>query len=37
MSMAGAVAVLLVVGVLAAFLPARRASLTDPAAVLRES
>jgi predicted permease len=37
MAMAGAVAVLLVVGVLAAFVPARRASLTDPAAVLRES
>jgi predicted permease len=37
MSMAGAVAILLIVGLLAAFLPARRASLTDPAAVLRES
>ena len=36
MSMAGAVAVLLIVGMLAAFLPARRASLTDPATVLRE-
>jgi putative ABC transport system permease protein len=35
-SMAGAVAVLLGVGLLAAFLPARRASLTDPATVLRE-
>jgi len=35
LSMAGAVSVLLVVGVLAAFVPARRASLTDPAAVLR--
>jgi putative ABC transport system permease protein len=31
-----AVAVLLAVGVLAAFVPARRASLTDPAMVLRE-
>ena len=31
-----AVAVLLAVGVLAAFVPARRASLTDPAVVLRE-
>jgi predicted permease len=36
-SMAGAVGVLLIVGVLAAFVPARRASLTDPAAVLRQS
>jgi putative ABC transport system permease protein len=35
MSMAGAVGVLLVVGMLAALVPARRASLTDPAAVLR--
>jgi putative ABC transport system permease protein len=35
-SLAGAVAVLLLVGMLAAFLPARRASLTDPAVVLRE-
>mgnify|MGYP006138699769 CR=1 FL=1 len=31
------VAVLLVVGMLAAFVPARRASLTDPAVVLRDS
>ena len=37
LSMAGAVGVLLIVGVLAAFVPARRASLTDPAAVLRHS
>ena len=37
LSMAGAVGVLLVVGMLAAFVPARRASLTDPAAVLRRS
>jgi putative ABC transport system permease protein len=35
-SMAGAVGLLLIVGVLAAFVPARRASLTDPAAVLRQ-
>jgi ABC-type antimicrobial peptide transport system permease subunit len=35
-TMGSAVAVLLVVGVLAAFVPARRASLTDPAAVLRQ-
>jgi putative ABC transport system permease protein len=35
-SLAGAVGVLLLVGILAAFLPARRASLTDPAIVLRE-
>ena len=35
LSMAGAVGVLLVVGMLAALVPARRASLTDPAAVLR--
>jgi ABC-type antimicrobial peptide transport system permease subunit len=35
-SIAGAVTVLLVVGVLAAFVPARRASLTDPAVVLRQ-
>jgi putative ABC transport system permease protein len=37
MSMAGAVTVLLLVGILAAFLPARRASLTDAAMALRES
>ena len=37
LSMAGAVVVLLAVGMLAAFVPARRASLTDPAVVLRES
>jgi putative ABC transport system permease protein len=36
LALASAVAVLLVVGVLAAFVPARRASLTDPAVVLRE-
>jgi predicted permease len=36
LAMAGAVAVLLVVGMLAAFMPARRASLTDPAIVLRQ-
>ena len=36
LSMAGAVGVLLVVGMLAALVPARRASLTDPAAVLRQ-
>jgi predicted permease len=35
MAMAGAVGVLLLVGMLAAFVPARRASLTDPAVVLR--
>jgi ABC-type lipoprotein release transport system permease subunit len=34
--MASAVAVLLAVGLLAAFIPARRASVTDPAVVLRE-
>jgi ABC-type lipoprotein release transport system permease subunit len=34
--MAGAIAVLLTVGMLAAFVPARRASLTDPAVVLRQ-
>jgi putative ABC transport system permease protein len=37
LAMAGAVAVLLLVGMLAAFVPARRASLTDPAVVLRQS
>jgi predicted permease len=35
-AMAGAVAVLLAVGMLAAYVPARRASLTDPAVVLRQ-
>jgi predicted lysophospholipase L1 biosynthesis ABC-type transport system permease subunit len=35
-AMAGAVGVLLAVGVLAAFIPARWASLTDPAVVLRQ-
>ena len=37
LSMAGAVAVLLAVGVIAAFVPARRASRTNPAIVLRQS
>jgi putative ABC transport system permease protein len=36
LAMAGAIGVLLAVGVLAAFVPARRASLTDPAVVLRQ-
>ena len=36
LAMAGAVAVLFAIGVLAAFIPARRASLTDPAVVLRQ-
>lgn len=36
LAMAGAVAVLLAVGVLAAFVPARRASRMDPAIVLRQ-
>ena len=36
MSLASAIAVLLLVGVLAAFVPARRASLTDPALILRQ-
>jgi predicted permease len=36
LALAGAVAVLLLVGMLAAFVPARRASLTDPALVLRQ-
>lgn len=35
-ALVGAVGVLLVVGVLAALVPARRASLTDPAVVLRQ-
>lgn len=35
-SLASAIVVLLLVGILAAFLPARRASLTDPATVLRQ-
>ena len=37
LAMAGAVAVLLAVGAIAAFIPARRASRTDPAVILRES
>ncbi len=37
LSMAGAAAVLLLVGVIAAFVPARRASRTNPAIVLRQS
>jgi putative ABC transport system permease protein len=36
LALAGAVALLLCVGMLAAFVPARRASLTDPARVLRQ-
>ena len=36
LSLAAAVVVLQLVGILAAFVPARRASLTDPAAVLRQ-
>lgn len=36
LALAAAVAVLLAVGMLAAFVPARRASLTDPAVVLRQ-
>jgi ABC-type antimicrobial peptide transport system permease subunit len=36
LAMAGAVAALLAVGILAAFVLARRASLTDPAIVLRQ-
>ena len=36
LALAGAVVLLLIVGALAAFLPARRASLTDPVAVLRQ-
>lgn len=36
LALTAAVAVLLAVGMLAAFVPARRASLTDPAVVLRE-
>jgi putative ABC transport system permease protein len=35
-AMAGALLVLLLVGMLAALVPARRASLTDPAVVLRQ-
>jgi predicted permease len=37
LSMAGAVTVLLVVGVFATLIPARRASLLDPAVILRQS
>ena len=37
LSLMGAVAVLLLVGVLAAAVPARRASLTDPATVLKQA
>ena len=37
LAMAGAVVVLLTVGMLAAFVPARRASRTDPAIVLRDA
>jgi predicted permease len=36
LALAGAVVILLAVGVLAAFIPARRASVTDPALVLRQ-
>jgi predicted permease len=36
LAMVGAVGLLLLVGMLAAFVPARRASLTDPALVLRQ-
>jgi putative ABC transport system permease protein len=36
-ALAGAVGVLLIVGIVAAFVPARRASLTDPVVVLRQS
>jgi ABC-type antimicrobial peptide transport system permease subunit len=36
LALSAAVIVLLVVGMLAAFVPARRASLTDPAVVLRQ-
>lgn len=35
-SLASAIVVLLAVGILAAFVPARRASLTDPAVILRQ-
>jgi ABC-type antimicrobial peptide transport system permease subunit len=35
-SLASAIVVLLAVGILAAFVPARRASLTDPAIILRQ-
>ena len=36
LALGGAVVILLVIGALAAFAPARRASLTDPAVVLRQ-
>ena len=36
LAMGAAVSVLMAVGVVAAFIPARRASLTDPAVILRE-
>jgi len=36
LALGGAVVILLAVGALAAFAPARRASLTDPAVVLRQ-
>jgi len=36
LAMSAAVLILLLAGILAAFVPARRASLTDPAEVLRQ-